>query len=102
MNNDEKIAFEIISKAGDARSKVFEALDALKDNDCELYEKLISEADATLTEAHKLQFKILSSSANKEPLNVSYLTVHAQDHLMTTMSIKDMAQKLIEIMYSKK
>ncbi len=100
MKNEELLAFEIISKAGDARSKIFEALNALQDKDESTYANLLIEAEKLLTEAHKLQFNILSRSSGDDPLEMNYLLVHAQDHLMTAMAIKDITSKMIDIIKS--
>ena len=91
------IAFEIIAYSGDARSKLLEAVKQAKQKNMENCEKLISEAKACLNDAHRSQTQMIAAEAGGENLQVGFITVHAQDHLMTTLLLKDIIENLLDI-----
>lgn len=95
MNELQKVSFQIISCAGDAKCCAYEALEATKQNNKDLFEAKMLEAEEGINEAHKLQYQLLSAEAdNKINDSLSILIVHAQDHLMTTMSVIDMIKEV--------
>ena len=97
VDNMEVIIFEIISQGGTAKGLAYEALEAAENGDFKKAEELLKESDECLREAHKIQTEIIQAEARGEKTEVSVLFVHAQDHLMTTMTFKDMAVELIEV-----
>ena len=80
------IGFEIVAYSGDARSKLLLAGD-----------QLIEEANACLVDAHKSQTELLQQEARGNHVEVGFITVHAQDHLMTTLLLKDIISTLIDV-----
>lgn len=62
--------------------------------------KKIEEADIEFVEAHHMQTKLLQDEANGHKNDVSVILVHEQDHLMTSMTVKDLANEMIN-MYEK-
>ena len=80
------IGFEIVAYSGDARSKLLLAV-----------EKLINEANDCLNDAHKSQTELLQLEARGENIDIGFITVHAQDHLMTTILLKDIINNLLDI-----
>ncbi len=99
MNKEEvaMIGFEIVAYAGDARSKMLEALAKAKDKQFDLAEQLIEEAKQCIAEAHKAQTEMLAKEASGEDLAMSFIMIHGQDHLMTTILLKDIICHLMEI-----
>ena len=95
MNRDEVqlLGFEIVAYAGDARSKLLEALNAAKDSEFELVE----EANECIANAHKAQTNLLAQEAKGEDIAYSITMIHGQDHLMTTLLLKDLMKHLIEL-----
>ena len=91
------IAFEIIAYSGDARSKLLEAVKQAKQKNMENCEKLIAEAKQCLTDAHRSQTQMIAAEARGENVEVGFITVHAQDHLMTTILLKDIVNNLLDI-----
>ena len=53
----EEIVLNIIIHAGNAKSKLYEALQASKENDFDKADKLLKEADEEILNAHKIQPK---------------------------------------------
>lgn len=90
-------AVEIVAYAGDARSKYMEALDAANDGNYDKADALIVEGNDLITEAHNTQTQLLTMEAAGEPVEMTFLTVHAQDHLMTVMLLRDMVKNFIRL-----
>ncbi|WP_117168094.1 PTS lactose/cellobiose transporter subunit IIA [Paraliobacillus sediminis] len=94
------LSFKIILHAGNARSNAMEAIGLAKEYEFQLAHKKIEEADQEFVEAHHLQTNLLHEEANGKQNDVSIILVHAQDHLMTAMTCKDLAIEMID-MYQK-
>lgn len=91
------IAFEIVAYSGDARSKLLEAVKQAKNKNMGKCEELINEAKECLVDAHKSQTEMIVAEAQGEALEIGFLTVHAQDHLMTTLLLQDIIENLLDI-----
>lgn len=91
------IAFEIIAYSGDARSKLLEAVKHAKSKNIERCDQLVAEAKECLTDAHRAQTQMIVAEAQGENLDIGFLTVHAQDHLMTTLLLQDIIGNLLDI-----
>lgn len=85
------VSFEIILHSGDARTIVHEGLNLMKQGKFEEAEKKMEDANNELLEAHKSQTKLLQDYANGDEIIMEVIMVHAQDHLMTTMTLREMA-----------
>lgn len=99
MNREEVqlLGFEIVAYAGDARSKLLEALKAAEASDFAKAEALVEEAANCIAEAHKAQTSMLAQEAAGEEIPYSITMMHGQDHLMTTILLKDVIHHLIEL-----
>lgn len=96
VTESQMVAFTIISFAGMSRAAVHEALDAMRAGDFELASQKLAEADEQMVEAHKAQTDLLHAFANGTEIEIQIIMVHAQDHLMTTMTLKETAEELLE------
>ena len=90
--NTEKIAFDIISLAGDAKAELQAALKLA-------HQGKFTEAQAQIDKATpQLQKQeLLTREANGEKLSFNVLISHAQDYLMTTYILKDMVIEIIQL-----
>ncbi|MDS0528115.1 PTS lactose/cellobiose transporter subunit IIA [Clostridium sp. SHJSY1] len=93
---EEKI-MTLIIHSGEARSYSMEAIAAAKEGNLEEAKGLIEKADVELGEAHNAQTSLIQAEAGGEKIEMSLLMVHAQDHFMTSMTLKDLAKEIIEI-----
>lgn len=91
----EEIVFEIISNGGEAKSLAYEAISESEKGNFEKAEDLLKESDASLKLAHNTQTKIITDEVNGKNIEVSVLFVHAQDHLMTAMEVRTLAERFI-------
>jgi cellobiose-specific phosphotransferase system component IIA len=92
----ESVCMEIISCAGEGRSKLLEAVDAFKAGEKEKAETLCQEADALLLKAHNIQFtELMKPQAAGEDVEINLLLLHAMDLLMISSCEKDWVQRLL-------
>ena len=78
----------LIMYGGNAKSDAMEAIAAAKEGNFELADQKIADAEASLVEAHQAQ---------GNHMTVTLLTVHSQDHLMTSIAFTDLAKEIIDI-----
>ncbi|WP_419791225.1 PTS lactose/cellobiose transporter subunit IIA [Staphylococcus chromogenes] len=99
MNREEvtMLGFEIVAYAGDARSKYLEALNVAQTGDYAKAEQLIEEGKQCIVDAHNAQTSLLQKEAAGDDIVYSVTMMHGQDHLMTTLLLKDMLKHIIEL-----
>jgi len=90
-------AFELILYAGNGRSYAMEAIREAKRGNFEKAEELIAKAGEEIGQAHEVQTKLIQSEAGGQSVQLNMLMVHAQDHLMTSMVVRDLAKEIIDI-----
>ena len=96
----ETIIMELIVSSGNARSRAMEAIRAAKNGEFEKAKEKLKECEADLVKAHNVQTNLIQNEANGNKAEVSLLLVHAQDHLMNAITVKEMAKEFID-MYEK-
>ena len=99
MDKDElaMIAVEIVAFAGDARSKYMSALDFANNGEFEKANAAIAEGNDLILQAHNTQTELLTKEASGESIDMTFLTVHAQDHLMTAMLFRDLVKNFMQL-----
>ncbi|MDO4670452.1 MAG: PTS cellobiose transporter subunit IIA [Aerococcus sp.] len=90
----QEIAFTIILHSGNARTLTHEAFTMMSDGDYEGADAKLKEANDALNQAHNAQTDLLQQYASGEEITMEVILVHAQDHLMTTMTLMEMATEL--------
>jgi len=95
--NTEEISFKIISLAGDAFSKLIEALQMAKKGELQEVEALIKSAKAQVNEAHNAQTGLIVKEAQGENPEFSVLLIHAQDTLMNTILTMTLVEEMISM-----
>ena len=93
----EEIIMNLIIHSGEVRSYSMEAIQAAKSGNIEEARKLIEKADKEQAESHKVQTSLIQNEAAGNKTEVSLLLVHAQDHLMTSMTVRDLAIEMIDM-----
>lgn len=98
---DEKIveqSMQLILHSGTGRSMAIEAVRELfKNGDVKAAKKKISEAGKEIGEAHDIQTALMSAECDGQQIEKSILLIHAQDHFMTALAVRDMAQLMVEM-----
>ncbi|MDG3374754.1 PTS lactose/cellobiose transporter subunit IIA [Vibrio parahaemolyticus] len=87
----------LIMYGGNAKSDAMEAIAAAKQGDFTLADQKIADAEESLVQAHHSQTEMLSQDALGDHVDVTLLTVHSQDHLMTSIAFTDLAKEIIDI-----
>ncbi|WP_159721372.1 PTS cellobiose transporter subunit IIA [Enterococcus sp. CSURQ0835] len=87
-------AFEIILHSGDARAVIHQAFAAMREQAFATAEEQLIEANEKILQAHKSQTQLLKEYANGTKIEMEIIMVHAQDHLMTTMTLLEVAQEM--------
>ena len=99
MENLEQVIFQIILHGGNGRSAAMEAMLAAKQGDFVGAREKLREADNALNQAHHIQTSLIQGEIKGEKTEVSLLMIHAQDHLMNAMTVKDLVAEMVELYY---
>lgn len=87
----------LIMFGGNAKSDAMEAIAAAKEGNFELADQKIKDAEESLVQAHHSQTGMLTQEAQGDHIEVTLLTVHSQDHLMTAIAFTDLAKEIIDL-----
>lgn len=93
----ETTVFTIIANSGDARSSSMEAIGYARSGDFDKAGACLDEANKKLLLVHSEQTKLIQAEAQGQETKLSLLLVHAQDHLMGAMTVRDLAGEFIEL-----
>lgn len=96
MSNQETI-LQIIVNGGNARSYSMEAIQLAKADKIKEARESLVKAGEELAKAHISQTKLIQEEASGNSIEISLLMVHAQDHLMNAITVKDLAQEFIDM-----
>ncbi|MBO0477184.1 PTS cellobiose transporter subunit IIA [Vagococcus sp. DIV0080] len=97
MENTEElqvVAFEIILHSGNARTSIHKAFSFMRNKEFIEAEAMLDEANNSILVAHQSQTKLLKDYANGKKIEMEIIMVHAQDHLMTTMTLLEVAKEM--------
>ncbi|WP_150202907.1 PTS cellobiose transporter subunit IIA [Streptococcus constellatus] len=99
MNQEELqvVAFEIILHSGSARTSVHEAFADMHEGHYNEAAEKLEVANADLLEAHHAQTNLLQEYASGTDIKIEIIMVHAQDHLMTTMTLREVALEMLNL-----
>ncbi|HJB22904.1 PTS lactose/cellobiose transporter subunit IIA [Jeotgalibaca ciconiae] len=92
-----EVIMQLIMHGGDAKGNAMEAIQEAKTGNFELAHEKIQAADEALVNAHRAQTGLLTQEASGDSVELSLLMVHGQDHLMTAIAFKDLANEIIEL-----
>lgn len=98
--NYEEIVIKIIVSGGDARSHAMKAIFKAKEGEIEGAREELGKASESLEIAHDIQTQLIQDEAAGNGKDITLLMVHAQDHLMNAMTVRDMAREFVD-MYDK-
>lgn len=97
----EQINFMLILHSGNARSKIIQSLRAYREGNVEEADSLLVQAEDDLKVAHEIHFKMIQQEASGEKVEFALLLMHAEDHLMSTLSMKELVKELLELFKQK-
>lgn len=94
--NFEAVIMGIIMHGGNARSYAMQAMQEARVGNFDASLKLMEASDEALNEAHQIQTNLIQDEVRGESVEISLLMIHAQDHLMNAMTVRDLAVEIIE------
>lgn len=94
----EMIIMELVVGGGDARSSLLEAIRLARQGNFTEADEKLKDANKALDHAHEIQIELIQKEAAGEHMQVPLLMVHAQDHLMNAMTVRDLAEEIIAIL----
>lgn len=90
----QEVAFTIILHSGSARSLVHEGLGLMREGKFKEADGKLNEGEEELVQAHQAQTDLLHKFSNGMTIEIQIIMVHAQDHLMTTMTLLEIAKEM--------
>jgi len=92
-----QVLMGLIINSGNSKNSSMEAIEAAKQGDFDTAKNKIIEAGEALSHAHKSQTSLLTAEAQGNNMQVTLLTIHAQDHLMNAITFKDLAAEIVDL-----
>ena len=96
-NLSDAIVMNLVVNSGEARSIAMEAIELARQGQFEEATAKIAQARETINAAHNFQTELVQKEINNDPVPMSLLMCHGQDHFMTAMVVIDLAEKFIEV-----
>jgi PTS system cellobiose-specific IIA component len=93
----QEIVLQIIISGGNAKSYAMEAIMKAKEGNIIEAKRFLSKANEELGSAHKVQTELIQNEASGNGIDVTLLMVHAQDHLMNAITVKDLAREFVDL-----
>ncbi len=87
-------AFDIILHSGNARTLIHEGFKVMRQEKFEEADEQLTKANEEILQAHKAQTNLLKEYASGQKIEMEIIMVHAQDHLMTTMTLLEVATEM--------
>lgn len=103
MNKEEMnmLGFQIVAYAGDARSSLLKLIREVRNGEFQNVETLLADADTSLKQAHNAQTEVLAKEAGGEDVELGFIFIHGQDHLMTTIMLRELAEDFVNLYQEK-
>jgi PTS system cellobiose-specific IIA component len=92
-----EVVMMLIVNGGNARSRAMEAIELAKRGEYEQAQAKLEEANEHINKAHGAQTELLTKEASGDWQQVTLLMVHAQDHLMNAITVRDLAAQFVEL-----
>ena len=92
-----ELTFQFILHSGNARSCAMEAIALQKQGKSSDAQEKLKEAEDEFVAAHKIQTGLIQQEVSGEVFEIPMLLIHAQDHLMTSMTTKELAIEIVEL-----
>ncbi|MDR4949060.1 PTS lactose/cellobiose transporter subunit IIA [Neobacillus cucumis] len=97
----EQTNFMLILHSGNARSKIIQALREYREGNVDEADNLLVQAEEDLRVSHDIHFKMIQKEASGEKVEFALLLMHAEDHLMSTLTMKELVKELLDLFKQK-
>ena len=92
----ENISFQMVSSVHEARTFYLQAVQAARGGEFEKATDLIESGDLSYQKGHAAHTQLLQMEAAGQAEKVNLLILHAEDQLMSTVTLRDIANEMIE------
>lgn len=92
-----QIACLIIANAGDSKSDSMAAISAAQEGNFQEADRLLYSSSDTLLKAHEIHTQILVSEANENHFEMTFLLVHASNHLSISENTRYFAEVIVNM-----
>ena len=92
---EEQVIMQLIMNGGNARSLSLKAIQKAEEKDFQEARNLLHQANEAMNLAHEAQTKLIQDEIRNGPVKLSLLMIHAQDHVMNAMTVKDLAGYIV-------
>lgn len=93
----QSISFQLVANVGEASAHFSSAINHARDGEFDEAESEITSANECIVRAHESQTDLLRAEVSGEEIEFSLLLVHAQDHLMTTITFGRLAEEFVRL-----
>lgn len=93
----QSVAFDIILHSGSSRTMIHEAFEMMRNNEFKNAANKLEESNDELLLAHQSQTELIQQYSSGEKVTIEIILVHAQDHLMTTMTLREVALEMLHL-----
>jgi Phosphotransferase system cellobiose-specific component IIA len=92
------MAMKVIAEAGDSKSYSMEAIYHAKEGRFQEARECLEKAGKALVEVHEVQTDLIRGEITGEKkTEITLLMVHAQDHIMSAVTIRELATELVNV-----
>jgi len=91
----QNIAFQIILESGQGRTLINEAFFSMRNKDFVVAINKLEKAHQFIIRAHNVQNDLIQNYASCNKIEIDVLMVHAQDHLMSTQTLHELAFEML-------
>ena len=95
--SSEMLYLQIITEAGNARSKYVEAIQEAKANRYDACNELLKQGNEAYAKGHRIHADLLNQEAGGNKAELDLLLVHAEDQLMSAESFKILCSEFLDI-----
>lgn len=95
--NEEEMLLTIIASSGDSRCSSLEALEMAKEFHFSEAKNKLQAASDSFIEAHKAHTMLLTESVQRDEVPVTFIWVHASNHLTQAEVTLDMARYFVDV-----
>ncbi|MDN3681864.1 PTS lactose/cellobiose transporter subunit IIA [Vibrio tapetis subsp. quintayensis] len=103
INNESDISEEflmtLLCQVGEARSAFMEAMRVARKGQFTEAEALLKSGDTALVQVHKSQTSLIGFDEGAGKVTMTLILTHIQDHIMTTMLCRELAEEIVAIHY---
>lgn len=88
---------QIIAHSGDARSDYMEAIHLASSGKFTEAQAMLDAAKDKIVQAHQMQAELIQGEFRGDQTELNLLLIHAQDHLMSTLVIRDLSKYILDL-----